>query len=202
MNSPANAVDVRDAGSIPGLGRLHGEGNSNTLQYSCLENPLGRGAWWATVHRFAKSWTQLKRFSTHAHSTISQKLLYRRSPVTLHTAISNKVSLLILLDHSGSNSKAQLFRLIQIPPLPFKHYHLLFFFLFHSLLFCQPAYWFLHITTTSNSCQNLLSIQTQFWGEVNSSGLLALSQPQNLHILLGATLSHQPLNTRFPYPAL
>ena len=47
---PANAGDIRDAGSIPGLGRSPGEGNGNPLQY-CLENPIDRGAWQATVHR-------------------------------------------------------------------------------------------------------------------------------------------------------
>ena len=46
-NSPANAGDV---GLIPGLGRSPGKGNGYPLQYSCLENPMGRGAWWATVH--------------------------------------------------------------------------------------------------------------------------------------------------------
>ena len=47
----ASAGDVRDVGSIPGLGRSLGGGNGNPLQYSCLENPVNRGAWWATVHR-------------------------------------------------------------------------------------------------------------------------------------------------------
>ena len=47
---PANAVEVRDAGSIPGSGRSPGRGHSNPLQYSCLGNPMDRGAWWATVH--------------------------------------------------------------------------------------------------------------------------------------------------------
>ena len=50
-NLPANA---RDLGLIPGSGRLLGEGNGNPLQYSCLENPMGRGTWKATVHRVAK----------------------------------------------------------------------------------------------------------------------------------------------------
>ena len=59
-NLPANAGDIRDAGSIPGLGRSPGEGHGNPLQYSCLENPMDRGAWWAVVHRVAKSQTQLK----------------------------------------------------------------------------------------------------------------------------------------------
>ena len=48
-NSPANAGDVGDAGSIPDLGRSPGEGNGNPLQYSCLRNPMDRGAWWAIV---------------------------------------------------------------------------------------------------------------------------------------------------------
>ena len=47
-NPPANAGDIRDAGSIPGSGRSSGRGHGNPLQYSCLENPMDRGAWWAT----------------------------------------------------------------------------------------------------------------------------------------------------------
>ena len=54
---PANAGNARDVGSIPGLGRSPGEGNGNPLQYSCLENPMDRGAWWATVHGVAKNQT-------------------------------------------------------------------------------------------------------------------------------------------------
>ena len=50
-NLPANAGD---AGLIPGLGRSPGEGNSNPLQYSCLENPIDRGVWWAPVHEVTK----------------------------------------------------------------------------------------------------------------------------------------------------
>ena len=53
----ASACNAGDLGSIPGLGRSPGEGNGNPLQYSCLENPMGGGAWWATVHGVAKSWT-------------------------------------------------------------------------------------------------------------------------------------------------
>ena len=56
-NPPANAGDLRDTGSISGLGRSPGEGNGNPLQYSCLENSMDKGAWWATVHGIAKSWT-------------------------------------------------------------------------------------------------------------------------------------------------
>ena len=49
-NGPANAGDVRDVGSVSVLGRSPGAGNGNPLQYSCLGNPMGRGAWWATIH--------------------------------------------------------------------------------------------------------------------------------------------------------
>ena len=63
-NPPANAGDLRDVGSIPGSGRSPGKGNANPLQYSCLENLIDRGAWWATVYRVAKSWTWLEQFST------------------------------------------------------------------------------------------------------------------------------------------
>ena len=56
-NLPANAEDVRDAGSIPGSGRSPGGGHGNPLQYSCLKNPMGRGAWQATVHKITKSQT-------------------------------------------------------------------------------------------------------------------------------------------------
>ena len=55
---PASAGDTRDVGSIPGLGRFPGGGNGNPLQYSCLGNSIGRGAWRATVHGAAKNRTQ------------------------------------------------------------------------------------------------------------------------------------------------
>ena len=57
--SKASAYNVGDLGSIPGSGRFPGEGHGNPLQYSCLRNPMDGGAWWATVHRVTKSWTQL-----------------------------------------------------------------------------------------------------------------------------------------------
>ena len=64
-NPSANAGYVRNVGSVPGLGRSSGEGNGNPVQYSCLENPMDRGAWWAIVHWVAKSQTGLKWLSTH-----------------------------------------------------------------------------------------------------------------------------------------
>ena len=63
-NLIANAGDVRDMGSIPGSGRSLEEGNGNLLKYSCLENSMDRGHWWAMVHKVTKSWTQLRRLNT------------------------------------------------------------------------------------------------------------------------------------------
>jgi len=63
--SACNAGVIGVAGSIPGLGRSPEGGHSNPLQYTCLENPMNRGAWRAPDHRVVKSWTQLKQFSMH-----------------------------------------------------------------------------------------------------------------------------------------
>ena len=62
-NLPAIAGDIRDVGSIPGLGRSPGGGHGNPVQYSCLENPMDRETWQATVQRIAKSRTRLKGHS-------------------------------------------------------------------------------------------------------------------------------------------
>ena len=68
-NLSANAGDTRDTGSILGSGRSPGVGNGNPLQYSCLENPIDRGAWWVIDHQVAKSWTQLSLYAhTHTHT--------------------------------------------------------------------------------------------------------------------------------------
>ena len=77
-NSPANGGNTGDASSIPGSGRFPGVGNDNPLQYSCLGNPMDRGAWCATVHGVAKSWTWLSDFTslylslclTHKHQIL------------------------------------------------------------------------------------------------------------------------------------
>ena len=66
-NLPARAGNIRDMGLIPGSGRFPAKGNGNPLRYSCLENPMDRGTWKATVHRVAQSQTQLKLISTHTH---------------------------------------------------------------------------------------------------------------------------------------
>ena len=63
-DSKESACSAGDTGSIPGWGRSPGKGNGNPLQYSCLGNPMDRGAWWVTVHRVAKSQTQLNSKTT------------------------------------------------------------------------------------------------------------------------------------------
>ena len=66
----ANAGDVRNRSSIPKSGRFPGGGHESPLQYSCLENPMDRGTWWAIVYRGAKSRTWLKQLSTLARSKV------------------------------------------------------------------------------------------------------------------------------------
>ena len=83
-NLPANTGGIRDAVSISGSGRSPGEGNGNPLQYSCLENPMDRGAWWATVHGVAKSQTQPKRLSTHPARTQGSNLVLPHCTQTLY----------------------------------------------------------------------------------------------------------------------
>ena len=73
-NLPANAGDIRDVGSIPGLGRSPGGGHGNPLQYSCLENPMDRGAWQATVLGVAKGQTWLKQLCTHTSLYMVQQI--------------------------------------------------------------------------------------------------------------------------------
>ena len=70
----ASVYNVGDSGSIPGSGRFLGEGNGNPLQYCCLENPMDRGAWYATVYGVAKSQTRLSKF-TSLHFTVSRHLI-------------------------------------------------------------------------------------------------------------------------------
>ena len=62
-NSPASAGDLRDAGSIPGSERFPGGGHGNPLQYSCLENPMDRGAWWVIAHGITKELDTIERLT-------------------------------------------------------------------------------------------------------------------------------------------
>ena len=101
-NLPASAVDIRDTGSIPGSGRSLGEGNGNPLQHSCLENPMDRGAWRATVHGVAKSQMKLKRLSTHAQ--------WQDSPVTLlhkKNHAKKRIYYVVAFTHNSRTSKQE-----------------------------------------------------------------------------------------------
>ena len=69
-NLPVSAGDTGDTSSIPGLGRSPGGGNSNPLQYACLENPMDRGAWWATVHGAAKELDAIEHNRAAAESRV------------------------------------------------------------------------------------------------------------------------------------
>ena len=74
-----SACSAGEPGSIPGLGRSPGGRNDNPLQYSCLENPMDRGAWWAKVHGVAKSRTRLSDFSSSSSSSVLKILFHARS---------------------------------------------------------------------------------------------------------------------------
>ena len=79
--SVCNAGDTEDAGLIPGSGRSLGGGHSNPFQYSHLENPIDRRAWWTTIHGVANSQTQLKGLSAHTHiSTVFLSLALQNAP--------------------------------------------------------------------------------------------------------------------------
>ena len=73
-NPPANAGDAGDVDSIPGTGRSLGGGNGNPLLYSCLENPMGRGAWWATVHGVTKIQARLSKHALPIYSKLGTVL--------------------------------------------------------------------------------------------------------------------------------
>ena len=92
-NPPADEGDIRDVGSIPGSGRSPGGGHSNPLQNSCLENPMDRRAWWATV--VSQSRTQLMMLSMHTHIRIPEN---KDSGVIIcivfYRAHQNKINLL------------------------------------------------------------------------------------------------------------
>ena len=101
-NPPANARDERDTGLIPGSRRSPGEENGNLLQYSCLENPRDRGAWWARVHRVEKSRTPL---SMHAWSNIfAWKIPWTEEPGELQPMRPHRVGHDWVTEHTTSEN--------------------------------------------------------------------------------------------------
>jgi len=104
-NVPTNAGYVRDAGLIPGSGRSPGEGmgHGKLFQYTCLENPMGRGAWWMIVHRVAKNQKQLRWLITHASVYIYPLLLKRPSFLPSHPSMSSQITRLGSLCYTAAS---------------------------------------------------------------------------------------------------
>ena len=92
---------------IPGSGRSPGEGNGNPLQYSCLENPMDRGAWWATVHGVAKSRTRLSDF-TLLLTQMTHQLLEERGSKTSQSSLVGVTQGWLLIFHSGPQGRNHL----------------------------------------------------------------------------------------------
>ena len=101
-NLPANAWNARDTGSILDLGRSPGEGHGSPLHCSCLKNPMGEGAWLATVHRVAKSWIQLKQLHIHilwvlvSHAYFSWFLIQRLFVLSEKVVALNYIDALLI----------------------------------------------------------------------------------------------------------
>ena len=87
---PTNARDIRDVGSVPGVGGIPGGGHGNPLQYSCLENPMDRGAQQAIVNGATKSWTLSDKAYTHTHT---------------HTHTHSSFCISVLLRHCQSHAQ-------------------------------------------------------------------------------------------------
>jgi len=103
-NRPASAGDRSDTGSVPGLGRLPGGGNGNPLQYSCLGNPMDREAWWAAVHRVAKSRTRIEVTSHTCTLLVRKQCLQTYMNVTL---IWGKCTMMIYMWAQKIRNKAE-----------------------------------------------------------------------------------------------
>ena len=83
LSGKESTCDAGDLGSIPGLGRSPGEGNGYPLQYSCLDNPIDRGAWWATIHGVMKSWMTERHTFTHKKYTMESKTQTTRQQLNI-----------------------------------------------------------------------------------------------------------------------
>ena len=98
-----SACSARDLGSIPGLGRSPGEGNGNPLQYFCLGNPMGRGAWWPTVSSWGQKESDMTEWLTPSLLVNEKVLLKLRSELTLarHRGCSFHVFIIYILYVKG-----------------------------------------------------------------------------------------------------
>ena len=114
-NPLANARDARDSGSIAGWGISSGGRNGNPLQYSCLENPMGRGAWQATVHRIANSRTRLKLVTMHYYTVPGTLLFHSKRYLWILITLFEWINWLLLLLLSRF-SCVRLCAAYQVPP--------------------------------------------------------------------------------------
>ena len=105
-NLPVNEGDIRDTGSIPGSGRSPGGGHGSPLQYSCLGNPMDRGAWRATVYGIAKSQTWLKRLSRHT----KQFIIFKPFPAPTVSTMQCKILVLFSCACSSKPHPEQVLR--------------------------------------------------------------------------------------------
>ena len=107
-------VDIIYPGSIPGLGRSPGGGQSNPLQYTCLENPMDRGAWKATVHRMGKSRTRQSDLAcTHTHThTLEHYSAMKKKEVTPFVASQMDLEIIILSEVSQTERDKYMIMLI------------------------------------------------------------------------------------------
>ena len=126
-NSPANVGDTRDAVSIPGSGRYPGEGNGNPLRYSCLENPIDRGGWWATVHGGQRELDKTEWLKYTHSKLLGQSFTWAESRWTWTDVSSSHPALYALPDPVGQDA----IRNLSFPLLP-KYINDSFFVLFLS----------------------------------------------------------------------
>ena len=96
LSGKESTCKAGDVGSIPGSGGSLGGGQGNPFQYSHLQNPGDRGAWWTAVHTVAKSWTQLKRMSTHA-VYMCQSLIIRFTPPCPHCVRMSALCICVII---------------------------------------------------------------------------------------------------------
>ena len=137
-NSKESACNAGDPHSIPGPGRSSEEGNGNPRQYSCLENPMDRRAWWDTVYGVTKSWTHLKRLSIHACKEDDSA---RRRLLPLERILTSQRL-------NSSNSHAE-----------FTHgyFHMYSAFLIHNILSSMPS-----VFLSDSSFQGRLGLRLRF----------------------------------------
>ena len=119
-----STCNVEDKGSVPGLGRSLGEGNGKPLQYSCLENLMDRGAWWATSHEVANSWIRLRdyTFTFHFHKVqtigIKKKYCYPTCPWQIYIKQKRKEKWKAPIYFQSSRKRYVIRRqcLLELPP--------------------------------------------------------------------------------------